>query len=174
MQESVYPAGTVLKIRCSTYWHYGLADGQGNVIHNSKKWRRVSLDTETDFAEGHTIRVSRIGSDAPHLAVSHALSQIGRPYNLLDQNCEQFVREAHGLPIECTQFQRLVVAAAGGYITLSASTPILKIAGVGIMLGAVASTSERSPYKKAVLGAKIAVGSSLLISTIARRLAKPL
>ncbi|WP_036823610.1 hypothetical protein, partial [Photobacterium sanctipauli] len=141
-------------------------------VHNSKKRRRVEYEPESEFAEGRQIVASRIGSEQPYQAVQYALGQLGRPYNLFDQNCEQFVREAHGLPVECTQFQRLVVAAAGGYIALSAAAPVLKLAGVGLMIGAVVSPSERSPYKKAVAGAKVAVGSTMLVSSILRRITR--
>ncbi|MGF1724951.1 lecithin retinol acyltransferase family protein [Photobacterium nomapromontoriensis] len=169
MHEKVLPAGTVLKIRCSTYWHYGISDGQGYVVHNSKKWRKVARETEDEFAEGHVIVESSIRGEDPAIAVSFALRQLGRPYDLFSQNCEQFVREAHGLPVECTQFQRLVVVAAGGYISMSATTPLIKMAGLGLLIGAAISSSERSPYKSAVNGAKLAVGSTLLVISLLRR-----
>lgn len=170
MHQRILPAGTVLKIRCSTYWHYGISDGQGYVVHNSKKWRQVARETEAEFAEGHAIVESNIQGDDPDMAVAYALCQLGRPYDLFSQNCEQFVREAHGLPIECTQFQRLVVVAAGGYITLSATTPLIKMAGFGLLVGAAVSSSEHPPYNNAVNGAKLAVGSTLLVLSLLRRI----
>lgn len=33
----MYAAGTVLKLDFGTFHHYGIADGLGSVIHNSKK-----------------------------------------------------------------------------------------------------------------------------------------
>ncbi|MBY5946978.1 lecithin retinol acyltransferase family protein [Photobacterium rosenbergii] len=170
MQSTNFPAGTVLRIRCSTYWHYGIADGRGYVIHNSKKWRRVERESELEFSEGRRIEVSDISGPYPRAAVRYAKSKLGRTYNLFSQNCEQFVREAHGLQIECTQFQRLVVAAAGGYMTLSAPSTVIKMAGVGLLLGAVLTSSEKQPYQNAVKGAKLAVGASLILPTLLRRL----
>ncbi|PSU34734.1 lecithin retinol acyltransferase family protein [Photobacterium lutimaris] len=170
MHSTNFPAGTVLRIRCSTYWHYGIADGYGYVIHNSKKWRRIERETEPEFSEGRRIEVSDIAGENPRQAVSYARSKLGRSYNLFSQNCEQFVREAHGLPIECTQFQRLVVAAAGGYMTLSAPSTLIKMAGMGLFLGAVLTSSEKQPYQNAVKGAKLAVGASLILPTLLRRI----
>ncbi|MGR5064962.1 lecithin retinol acyltransferase family protein [Photobacterium sp. DNB22_13_2] len=170
MQNANFPAGTVLRIRCSTYWHYGIADGYGHVIHNSKKWRRIERETEPEFSEGRRIEVSDIIGSNPRAAVRYATSKLGRTYNLFNRNCEQFVREAHGLPIECTQFQRLVVAAAGGYMTVSAPSTLIKMAGVGLFIGAVLTSSEKQPYQNAVKGAKLAVGASLILPTLLRRI----
>ncbi|PSU10376.1 hypothetical protein C9J03_12375 [Photobacterium gaetbulicola] len=170
MQSTYFPAGTVLRVRCSTYWHYGIADGTGYVIHNSKKRRRVERETETEFSEGRVIEISDIIGPNPRAAVRYAKTQLGRTYNLFSQNCEQFVREAHGLQIECTQFQRLVVAAAGGYMTLSAPSMLGKMAGMGVLLGAVLTSSEKQPYQNAVNGAKLAVGASLILPSLLRRI----
>ncbi|MCW8327954.1 lecithin retinol acyltransferase family protein [Photobacterium sp. SDRW27] len=163
--------GTVLKIRCSTYWHYGISDGEGGVVHNSKKRRRVQLDTLDEFAEGREIVVSSITSDKPERAYHYACQQIGRPYNLFSQNCEQFVREAHGLPVECTQFQQCLVAFAGSYIVLKADAPVLKFAGMGLLLGAMLSPSEHRPYSRAVNSARLVVGSTMWLSHILKRIA---
>ncbi|WP_273857098.1 lecithin retinol acyltransferase family protein [Photobacterium sp. GSS17] len=172
MQFTHYPAGTVLRVRFSTYWHYGIADGQGCVIHNSKKWREVRREPETEFAEGRAIEVSKIMGDDPDQAVALATSQIGRPYDLLQHNCEQFVREAHGLPAECTQIQRLLAAAAGGYLTLKAESHLERLAGIGMLVGAVSASSEMTPYPKAAAGARLAVGSGLILTTLYRTLLK--
>ncbi|WP_299018606.1 lecithin retinol acyltransferase family protein [uncultured Photobacterium sp.] len=169
MSKSYYPMGTVLKIRCSTYWHYGISDGEGGVIHNSKKRLRVQIDSLKDFTEGRDIVVSNITSDKPERAFHYATQHIGRPYNLFNQNCEQFVREAHGLDIECTQFQQCLVTLAGGYIVLKADTPIVKIAGMGMLLGAFFSPSERSPYGRAATGAQVVVKSTMFISHLLRK-----
>ncbi|MGF1717161.1 lecithin retinol acyltransferase family protein [Photobacterium chitinilyticum] len=170
MSEFYSPKGTVLKIRCSTYWHYGISDGNGCVVHNSKKRRRVQLDTLDDFSEGREIVVSTISSADPEEAYHYASQQVGRTYNLFSQNCEQFVREAHGLPAECTQFQQCLVAFAGSYIVLNAEAPVLKVAGMGLLLGALFSPTEHRPYGRAVRGARLAVGGTMWVSQLFRKL----
>lgn len=170
MAESEFPAGTVLKIRCSSYWHYGVADGAGGVIHNSKKRRQVQYDTLAAFAEGRAIVISDITSPHPAQAYAYALTQVGRSYNLFSQNCEQFVREAHGLPVECTQFQQCLIAFAGGYMALNARLPVLRMAGLGLLLGAVTAPSERRPYRRAATGARLAVAGSMWLAHWAKKL----
>ncbi|UXI02670.1 lecithin retinol acyltransferase family protein [Photobacterium sp. TY1-4] len=170
MADVQYPIGTVLKIRCSTYWHYGISDGAGGVIHNSKKRRQVHYDSLTEFAEGRAIVVSEITSTKPTQAYAYAAAQVGRPYNLFSQNCEQFVREAHGLSVECTQFQQCLLAFAGGYIALNARLPVLRMAGIGLLLGAVTAPSEQRPYRRAVKGAKLAAAGSMWLAHWARKL----
>jgi len=170
MSEFYYPKGAVLKIRCSTYWHYGISDGDGCVVHNSKKRRRVQLDTLDAFSEGREIVVSTISSADPEDAYHYASQQVGRTYNLFSQNCEQFVREAHGLPAECTQFQQCLVAFAGSYIVLNAEAPVLKMAGMGLLLGALLSPTEHRPYGRAVRGARLAVGGTMWVSQLFRKL----
>ncbi|KLV07243.1 hypothetical protein ABT56_06835 [Photobacterium aquae] len=165
-----YAPGTVVKVRCSTYWHYGMADGHGYVVHNSKKWRQVTRETEAEFSEGRQIVLSDIQGRDPEQALDYALSQIGRRYNLFSQNCEQFVREAHGLTKECTQLQRLLVTVAGGYITVSALNPVVKLAGLGLICGALVGSVENSPYERAVKGAQLVAGTAIVISTVLRRI----
>ncbi|OZS43687.1 lecithin retinol acyltransferase family protein [Photobacterium sanguinicancri] len=168
MESRAYPIGTVLKIRCTSYWHYGMSDGRGGVIHNSKKRRQVQFDTIDEFAEGREVIVSSITSDNPKLAFLHAKKFVGTPYNIFTQNCEQFVRQAHGLPVECTQFQRLMVVAFGGYLVVGEKNRFIKIAGLGILAGSFLSPSEKSPYHRAMKGAVIAAGGALWVSSIAK------
>ncbi|ELR63544.1 hypothetical protein C942_03560 [Photobacterium marinum] len=170
MSDSIYPVGIVLKIRCSTYWHYGISDGEGGVIHNSKKRLRVQIDSLDDFTEGREIVVSSITSENPRRAFHYAKKHIGRPYNLFNQNCEQFVREAHGLDVECTQFQKLLVTLTGSYMVVRGEQPTMKMAGIGMLLGALMSPSERSPYGGAATGARAVVKSSMYVSQMLRKL----
>ncbi|OAN17780.1 hypothetical protein A3K86_02350 [Photobacterium jeanii] len=168
MASNVYPVGTVLKIRCSTYWHYGMSDGVGGVIHNSKKRRRVQFDTIEEFCEGRDIVVSTITSDDPQAAFNYAKNFIGMRYNIFSQNCEQFVRQAHGLPVECTQFQRLLVLMLGGYLLFGEQNRYIKVAGAGMLAGSLLAPAEKRPYRRAMKGAVIAAGGALWLSSIAR------
>nr|WP_245823921.1 hypothetical protein [Photobacterium proteolyticum] len=114
--------------------------------------------------------MSSITSAKPEQAYHYAVQQEGRTYNLFSENCEQFVREAHGLPAECTQFQQCLVALAGSYIILNAEAPVLKVAGMGLLLGALFSPTEHRPYGQAVRGARLAVGSAMWASQLLRKL----
>ncbi|MEZ8093614.1 lecithin retinol acyltransferase family protein [Photobacterium swingsii] len=168
MESRAYPIGTVLKIRCTSYWHYGMSDGGGGVIHNSKKRRQVQFDTIDEFAEGREVIVSSITSDNPEQAFLYAKKFVGTPYNIFSQNCEQFVRQAHGLPVECTQFQRLMLVVFGSYLVIGEKNRFIKIAGVGILAGSFLSPSEKSPYRRAMKGAVIAAGGAMWLSSIAK------
>ncbi|MFC1503128.1 lecithin retinol acyltransferase family protein [Pseudomonadota bacterium] len=172
MQDVLYPVGTVLKIRCSTYWHYGMSDGQGGVIHNSKKRRRVQFDTLEEFSDGKEIVVSSIGGEDPEQAFINSQKYLGVPYNLFNQNCEQFVRESHGLPVECTQLQRFIVLMLGGYLVLRAQERLIKLAGIGLLCGGLTTPSEKKPYRRAIIGAQFAVGSAILFTKVVRLLVR--
>lgn len=47
----MYLAGTVIKITDGLSTKYGIADGGGNVIYNSKKRMEVVLASLNDFSE---------------------------------------------------------------------------------------------------------------------------
>mgnify|MGYP005992191551 CR=1 FL=1 len=78
----MYSAGTVLKLDFGTFFHYGVADGVGSVIHNSKKHRKVTKESYEDFSDGKAIIVSKITSESPEQAAIKAERYIGMPYNL--------------------------------------------------------------------------------------------
>ena len=45
----MYPPGTTLKLDYGTFYHYGIADGLGGVIHNSKKLGKVTHESEAEI-----------------------------------------------------------------------------------------------------------------------------
>ena len=59
----MYAKGTTLLLDFGIFNHYGIADGCGGVIHNSKKYRMVTHESEANFAEGKDILVSDITSN---------------------------------------------------------------------------------------------------------------
>ncbi|HWI63002.1 MAG TPA: lecithin retinol acyltransferase family protein [Symbiobacteriaceae bacterium] len=78
------------------FTHHGLYVGQGQVIHYLREEGVVKTDADT-FATGSPIYV--MGEDespivySPTEAISRAQSRLGeQKYNLLDNNCEHFVR----------------------------------------------------------------------------------
>lgn len=166
MEITRYPVGTILKVRCLSYWHYGMADGRGGVIHNSKKRRQVQFDTLYEFSEGRTILVSSITSDEPEKAYFYAQQYLGTPYNLFNRNCEQFVRQSHGLPVECTQFQRLFVLLFAGLLITGTENRLIKLAGIGLLVGGMIAPAEKRPYRRAIAGARLTVGGAIVLSKI--------
>jgi hypothetical protein len=160
----MYPEGTVLKLDFGSYFHYGLADGAGKVIHNSKARLKVTSETYDEFSEGKKIIVSEITSDNPSRAVIIAKRYLGMPYNLLSSNCEQFVRLCHGLEIESTQLQQYLLAAFGAGMALKSDNTYIKAAGGAVTLASYLTPTEESPFKNAGIAALVAVGLVALAS----------
>lgn len=158
----MYPAGTVLKLDFGTYFHYGVADGAGKVIHNSKKRLKVTEESYEDFAEGKEIIVSSITSESPTQAVIRARRYLGMPYNLISSNCEHFARLAHGLEVESTQIQQYLLAALGAGAALKSDNTIIKAAGGAVALASLLTPTEESPFKNAAILALVAVGIAAL------------
>ena len=154
----MYPAGTVLKLDFGSFFHYGLANGDGKVIHNSKVRKKVTVESYEEFTEGKEIIVSDITSDNLSRSVVLAMRYVGMPYHLLSANCEQFVRLCHGLEIESTQVQQYLLAAFGAGIALKSDNPYTQAAGGAVALASYLTPTEESPFKNAAIAGLIAVG----------------
>lgn len=160
----MYPAGTVLKLDFGTYFHYGVADGLGKVIHNSKKHLKVTEESYEDFAEDKEILVSDITSETPAQAAITAKRYLGMPYHLIKSNCEHFARLAHGLEVESTQIQQYLLAALGAGVALKSDNSILKATGGAVVLASLLTPTEESPFKNATVFGLVAAGIALLAS----------
>lgn len=154
----MYSAGTVLKLDFGSFYHYGVADGFGNVIHNSKKHFQVKIDSYDAFSEGKEIILSSITSDNPAQAAINAKRYIGMPYNLVQSNCEHFARLCHGLEVESTQIQQYLLAALGAGAALKCDNAVIKAAGGAVALASLLTPTEESPFKNATVAALVAVG----------------
>jgi len=154
----MHPAGTVLKLDFGTFFHYGVADGFGKVIHNSKKHLKVTHESYDDFSEGKEIIISDITSKNPAQAAINAQRYIGMPYSLIKSNCEHFVRLCHGLEIESTQIQQYFLAALGAGAALKSDNTIIKVAGSAVAIASLLTPTEESPFKNATIAALVAVG----------------
>ena len=122
-------AGTTLSCDCGTFWHYGVADGAGGVIHNSKKCSKVVRENEQEFSDGKKVEKSEtIVSKDLAAAYNRALKNVGKPYHLFSDNCEHFVRMAHGLPIKSRQVSRHIFSVAAIVIAfVKGAHPALRI-----------------------------------------------
>jgi hypothetical protein len=160
----MYLAGTTLKLNFGMFFHYGIADGFGNVIHNSKKHFKVTCEPYADFAESKEVIVSEITSENPIRAVTNAQRYLGMPYNLIKANCEHFARMCHGLEIESTQIQQYLLVALGAGAALKGDNTIIKAAGGAVALASLLTPTEKSPFKNATIAALIAVGIVALAS----------
>ena len=158
----MYPAGAVLKLDFGTFFHYGVADGLGEVIHNSKKHLKVTKESYADFAEGKEIIISTITSENPAQAAINAQRYIGMPYNLIKSNCEHFARLCHGIEVESTQIQQYFLAALGAGAALKSNSSIVQAAGGAVALATLLTPTEESPFKNAAIAGLIAAGVVVL------------
>ncbi len=154
----MYSAGTTLKIDYGTFFHYGIADGNGNVIHNSKKKLMVTREPESDFAEGKPVQISNIRGDNPNTAAVIAERYIGMPYHLIRNNCEHFARLAHGIEVESTQIQQYLLVALGAGIALKSNDVIIKSAGSAVVLASLLTATEKNPFKNAAIAGLVTTG----------------
>ncbi len=160
----MYTAGTTLKVNLGSYFHYGIADGLGGVIHNSKLHLQVKWSSYADFAEGRIqdISVSNITSESPSQAVIKANHYIGMPYNLIYSNCEHFVRLCHGLEAESTQIQKCALIAVGGGCAIKSDDPTIKLVGAAVAVVSLLTPLEESPIKNAMIVALLVGGLAAL------------
>ncbi|EGQ7835150.1 TPA: lecithin retinol acyltransferase family protein [Vibrio cholerae] len=154
----MYKAGTVLKLDFGTFFHYGIADGFGSVIHNSKKHLKVTKESNDDFAEGKKIIVSKLTSQEPEKAVIRAERYIGMPYDLITANCEHFARLCHGLEVESTQLQQYMLLALGAGLALKSDNAYIKSVGGAVAISSLLTPAEESPFKNAGVATLLALG----------------
>ena len=108
----MYNLGDVLKVQYLGFRHYGIYAGDGTVIHNSKKFKKVEEISIEDFSDGKQLSISsNIKTDNPELAVQTAKKYVGVPYQLFTENCEHFVRLSCSLVKESTQIQKYSIVA---------------------------------------------------------------
>jgi len=155
----MYNLGDVLKVQYSGFRHYGIYVGDGIVIHNSKKFKKVEEISIEDFSDGKQLSISsNIKTDNPELAVQAAKKYVGVPYQLFTENCEHFVRLSCGLVKESTQIQKyLIVALIMGAFLKSDNTTI-KAAGGVAAIASILTPTEKSPVKNALIFGLLTAG----------------
>lgn len=141
--------GTTVRIWCGAYWHYGLIDSTGSsVIHNSKEHGKVVRETIEAFSSGASLVVcADVMGDWPSKAARLAESAIGVAYRLWSQNCEHFVRWAHGLEPTSPQIEAALVATAGLTVAATAKHPAARAGGLATAIGAFLAGPNGSPLK---------------------------
>ena len=162
ISTSLYAKGEIIKTHCG-YWHYGVSDGAGGVIHPSKKHDCKVVHTPLEkFSGGHKVLKSPdITSDDLTVAYKNAEARIGESYDLLNCNCEHFVREVHGLPSKTPQLQDAICAFSGG-VAMTTGNPMMRVAALGATVGG--ALNEKNPATGAAVGAAIAFGLLVLLS----------
>lgn len=141
--------GTTVRISYGAYWHYGLIDSTGSsVIHNSKKHGKVVRETIEAFSGGASLVVcADVMGNWPVKAARLAESAIGVTYRLWSQNCEHFVRWAHGLEPTSPQIEAAIVATAGLSVAATVKHPAAVVGGLATAFGALLAGPNGSPLK---------------------------
>ncbi len=161
-QEIIASAGNTLIKRGEFYDHVGIFMGDGNVVHNSKKGKRVIKSPTSEFADGKQIEVyDKIKSENMQDVCKKALSSVGTPYNVVSYNCEHFANDMHGKGKKSEQVEQAATALGGMALTYLAKdmSPALRV-----LAGSAASSlaDSEDPIRGAVRGAAIC-GSVMLI-----------
>ena len=103
--------GTVVRVRIglTPFYHVGLisdtiTDGAPNVISNSQRCGGVAEEPLADFGDPSSVLVLGYLSElSPAEVMYRARRYLGGKWHLVNWNCEQFVRVAHGLKAESPQ-----------------------------------------------------------------------
>ena len=121
--------GDVLAVDFGLYAHVGvlsdrLDERTDEPLVFSSTWRRGAIHEEpiSEFAQGRpVVRVGYPGALPRATVVSRARALVGRPWNLLWDNCEHFVREAHGLRRISPQVRTAAVVATVLFVVIANS-----------------------------------------------------
>lgn len=77
---------------------FDLLSGEAIIAHNSKKHRRVTKSSLTEFREGKNVSFRTRPTKRNTAEIIHAAEQLmGKPYDLFKSNCEDFVTTVLGL-----------------------------------------------------------------------------
>lgn len=144
------PVGARIVVPLSLYKHHGIYLGNGQVAHNSKKHKRVCIETLEKFSDGRKIHVSPPSAPVDSSKLTMEVRKlVGKSYSLLSFNCEHFLNQAMtGKPSS-----RQVAATLGG-------------AGIGFV---IASKSGLGLGKSLALMGALGLGGLILANSSAPR-----
>lgn len=106
----MFKTGEILSVDRHVCWHYMIVVGTNSVIHATKKGGVVRSNLSDEIA-GRVVRNhGRWTTQSDAEVVGRAYEMIGKPYGLLTQNCEHFVRLVSGIKVESPQLQFAVLS----------------------------------------------------------------
>ncbi|WP_162265868.1 lecithin retinol acyltransferase family protein [Celeribacter ethanolicus] len=152
-QKGVYSkmlAGTIIKTLKFPVTHYGIYIGNGQVIDNSPKRGAVGVTTISDFKRDGVCEIVNAPPSTQEGSRRCGLAhqRIGKPYHLLQQNCEHFVTEIMTGTAKSTQ---VAIAATIGIAAFTLSkgdlpqkmaTSALAASGVLLLMSAISPTQS--------------------------------
>lgn len=101
------------------YWHKGIAtdqwlNGEQLVISCSGRAGKVVLEPMSVFTAGMGAEtMPQLSALSREIVLHQALQMLGKPYSLMDFNCEHFLYQAFGLPPQSPQVATLFSLVAG-------------------------------------------------------------
>ena len=110
-------SGTIISTPKGLVRHHGLLSynsslGSYTAISSSGKYGQVVEEPLEMFANGKQIRNEGYpGNKPPQEVIEIAKSLVGDKYNLFKNNCEHFVRKAHGIKPESPQLLAFILLA---------------------------------------------------------------
>lgn len=117
--SAAFAPGQAIQTSRLLYWHKGIAtdqwlDGEQLVISCSGRAGRVVLEPMSVFCAGMGAQEMPQLSALPREIVLHQARQLlGKPYSLMDFNCEHFLYQAFGLPPQSPQVATILGLVAG-------------------------------------------------------------
>ena len=96
LQYGNWVPGGVLRVYSKRHnvWHFGIAGSTtGTVMHASKDIGQFTLTSYDEFAQGQPTEYTWLPQsfEAREAVLSRAASLLGRPFHLLNANCEDYV-----------------------------------------------------------------------------------
>ncbi len=152
-----------VKINYGLFEHYGICDGAGFVIHNSKKHGMVVRESINDFSDGKEVLISHIPYSDHVLVVENAQRYLGASYALFTTNCEHFVRLCCGLEVESPQIQKYLIVGAGVTVMVNTTNKVASFSGLSVALAALITQPDKSPLKNSITVLAISLGIGLLL-----------
>ena len=111
--------GTIVAVSVGPTTHMGIATERGTFIANSKKWGCVREQGQEEFSGGQPVRsVGYWGKLTPADVLDRARSLVGKRYDVVDFNCEHFVRLVHGLPLASPQIRAVLLLLLVGTVVV--------------------------------------------------------
>ena len=157
--------GEIVKVPRVPYWHFGVSLGSKGVIDHAKI-QGVARRTWEEFAKGRRVVSAEIsGPFVGEEVVARAYSQIGKPYDLLEDNCEHFARWCVGTEAKSVQIQKYTLVAPLMAAACYSKSPSVAVASIAGAIGATLAPEGKSPAAyAAVFGLLGFIGASLTLS----------